>query len=76
MTLSEYIQSFPVSERRALRERLASACGCSEVAIRSYANGNRRVPAERCAPLERATGGAVTRHDLRPTLFAPDEAAA
>ena len=30
-----------------------------------------RVPAERCAEIERATNGEVTRHDLRPDLFDP-----
>lgn len=27
------------------------------------------VPADRCLPIERATGGAVTRYDLRPDIF-------
>lgn len=30
-----------------------------------------RVPAERCAEIEAATAGQVTRHDLRPDLFDP-----
>jgi DNA-binding transcriptional regulator YdaS (Cro superfamily) len=36
------------------------------------------VPADRCLPIERATGGAVTRYDLRPDIFgdAPDGAPA
>jgi DNA-binding transcriptional regulator YdaS (Cro superfamily) len=38
----------------------------------------RGVPADRCLPIERATGGAVTRYDLRPDIFgdAPDGAPA
>ncbi|WP_082823554.1 MULTISPECIES: helix-turn-helix domain-containing protein [unclassified Rhodanobacter] len=28
-----------------------------------------RVPAARCIAIEQATGGAVTRHDLRPDVF-------
>lgn len=28
-----------------------------------------RVPAERCRAIEHATGGAVTRYDLRPDVF-------
>ena len=35
-----------------------------------------RVPAERCAAIETATGGEVTRHDLRPDLFDPPADAA
>lgn len=27
------------------------------------------VPAKRCVAIERATGGLVTRHDLRPDIF-------
>ena len=36
----------------------------------------RGIPAERCLPIERATGGAVTRFELRPDIFgeAPDGA--
>lgn len=36
------------------------------------------VPPERCAAIERATNGAVTRYDLRPDIFevAPTEKAA
>lgn len=30
-----------------------------------------RVPAERCSGIEAATGGEVSRHDLRPDLFDP-----
>jgi DNA-binding transcriptional regulator YdaS (Cro superfamily) len=31
----------------------------------------RRIPADRCIPIEAATGGVVTRHDLRPDIFGP-----
>lgn len=30
-----------------------------------------RVPPEHCIPLERATSGALSRHDLRPDIFGP-----
>jgi DNA-binding transcriptional regulator YdaS (Cro superfamily) len=32
--------------------------------------GDKRVPIERCVPIERATAGAVTRKDLRPDDWA------
>jgi DNA-binding transcriptional regulator YdaS (Cro superfamily) len=32
---------------------------------------SKKVPAERCAAIERATGGAVTREQLRPDIFGP-----
>lgn len=34
----------------------------------------KRIPAERCLEIEAATGGKVTRHELRPDLY-PQEAA-
>lgn len=33
-----------------------------------------RCPLERVVEVERATGGAVTRHELRPDIFAPEAA--
>jgi DNA-binding transcriptional regulator YdaS (Cro superfamily) len=30
-----------------------------------------QVPADRCLAIESATGGLVTRHDLRPDVFGP-----
>ena len=32
------------------------------------------VPADRCVDIEAATGGKVTRHDLRPDVFGPPAA--
>lgn len=31
----------------------------------------RKVPSDICPKIEEATGGAVTRHDLRPDIFGP-----
>jgi DNA-binding transcriptional regulator YdaS (Cro superfamily) len=36
------------------------------VLISQWANRVRQIPIERCPAIERATGGAVTRRDLRP----------
>jgi DNA-binding transcriptional regulator YdaS (Cro superfamily) len=36
----------------------------------------RRVPSERVLDIEAATGGQVTRHDLRPDLYPRDDAVA
>lgn len=35
-----------------------------------------QVPADRCVEIENATGGKVTRHDLRPDIFGPPAGAA
>lgn len=47
---------------------LARKLGCTPQAVsKMCATG--RVPAERVLAIEEATGGAVTRHDLRPDLY-------
>ena len=69
MKLSTYIQKFPRSERAKVRRAIASACGVSEVAVRHWANGTRKPPAERWAGIQSATKGAVTPRDLRPEAF-------
>ena len=34
-----------------------------------WLNGHRRIAAEQVLPIEKATDGAVTRHELRPDLY-------
>lgn len=46
---------------------LASALGVSNMAVVQWKK--RGVPAVRVLAIERATGGRVTRHDLRPDLY-------
>ncbi|WP_350260406.1 transcriptional regulator [Paraburkholderia bonniea] len=40
----------------------------SPVLISQWANRHRRVPAERCPAIEKATGGVVTCEELRPDI--------
>jgi DNA-binding transcriptional regulator YdaS (Cro superfamily) len=47
---------------------LAAAINASPQTVINWRN-RKRVPPERCADIERATGGAVTRHELRPDIF-------
>lgn len=56
----------------------AAAVGVSPAFVWQWVNGKRPVPAQHCIPIEKATGGAVTRYDLRPDVFgsAPTSAAA
>ena len=70
MELKTWINQFAVRDRRNARAEIARGCDVSEVAVRHWVNGTRRVPAERCIQIETVTGGAVTRHELRPDLFA------
>ena len=57
--------------------KLAERLGVTKAFVNQIVSGARRVPAERCRPIEEATGGAVTRYELRPDVFgpAPQEAA-
>lgn len=50
----------------------ARLIGVSQQSIWAALNTRKRVPAEWCLPIERATGGQVTRHQLRPDLY-PDD---
>jgi DNA-binding transcriptional regulator YdaS (Cro superfamily) len=45
---------------------LAKALGVQPPSVSDWITGKKRVPVERCAAIERATGGEVTRRDLRP----------
>ena len=70
MDLKTWIDQFPVTGRRDARLGIARATKVTEVAVRHWANGTRRVPAERVRDIEIATDGRVTREELRPDLFA------
>ena len=67
--------------RRIIRHHLKSqvgvarAVGVTPQAVSDVLRRNKRVPAEWCLALERATQGMVSRHDLRPDLY-PDDSAA
>lgn len=62
MKFSDYIKQEP---RGAIR-RVANAIGAFEPDVSRWASGLRPVPVCRCAAIEQATDGAVTRKDLRP----------
>lgn len=49
---------------------LAAQVGVTQGRVWQWCNGD-RVPAERCADIERVTAGQVTRYDLRPDVFGP-----
>lgn len=51
---------------RGAQRALAARLNIPPVLISQWANSRRPVPAERCVEIERATGGVVTRKDLRP----------
>lgn len=63
MTLDEYINA-----ERGRGTALATALGVPAESISNWKSGARRVPAERCPEIERATGGAVRCEELRPDV--------
>lgn len=48
---------------------LARLCQTSQTRINQCLHRNKKLPAELVLPIERAVGGAVTRHELRPDLY-------
>lgn len=48
------------------QDKLAEKLNVTKQAVTKW---RRKVPAERVLGIEEATGGAVTRHDLRPDLY-------
>jgi DNA-binding transcriptional regulator YdaS (Cro superfamily) len=50
------------------QDALASALQIRSPSISDWRKRG-KVPAERCRSIEHATGGQVTRHDLRPDVF-------
>ena len=48
--------------------KLADAIGLRQNVVSNWRQ-RARVPANQCLAIETATGGAVTRHDLRPDVF-------
>jgi len=61
MNLSNYAK-----QERGRLTSLARAIGAPIPNMSNWASGKRPVPIERCLAIERATGGLVTRGDLRP----------
>lgn len=55
-----------ISKEHGAAVRLAHAIGAYEPDVRRWANGQRSTPVHHCVAIEQATGGQVTRRDLRP----------
>lgn len=50
---------------------LARRIGKTQAHIWNWLNRDKQVPAEAVIPIESATEGKVSRHDLRPDIFGP-----
>ena len=65
MNIHQYINQYPRAERKAVRERIAAACGlASESAVKHWANGTRGVPAKHFKAIVAVSGGMVCINDL------------
>lgn len=58
------------------QDRLAGAMGCSQSKISWLLVARDAIALEDALAIECATGGAVSKHDLRPDVFGPRPAAA
>lgn len=54
------------------QQALATVVGVTQPAVHGVLKKSRPVPAEWCLPIEEATDGKITRHQLRPDLW-PEE---
>lgn len=68
MKLAQYLETTSQAE-------FAKAIGVSQGLVSHWITGRSRVPAERVLTIEQATGGQVTRHDLREDLYPIEQAA-
>ena len=62
-----HLKDYLLTEGRGAGSSLSRALEVPASLISDWANENRPIPIERCAAIEQATNGAVTRQDLRPS---------
>jgi len=57
------------------QQAVADAVGVKQPSVHGILTHGKKVPAEWCLPLEKATNGQITRHQLRPDLYPAEDAA-
>lgn len=69
MNIADYLTEVPLTQ-----QEFAKLIGVTQGRVSHWLNGE-KVPPERCVKIEAATGGKITRNDLRPDVFAtqPDQ---
>lgn len=58
-----------LSTKRGVAAELARRVGVKQSNLSRMKNGARKVPAQICKKIEKATCGVVTRKELRPDIF-------
>lgn len=56
-------------EKLGSEAALAEVVGVRQPSVNYILNSGKKVPAEWCIPVETATEGEITRHQLRPDLY-------
>lgn len=54
--------------------KLATEAGCSQQLISQLLNGEVGITAETAIKIDKATGGDISKHELRPDVFGPADA--
>jgi len=70
MLLREWFEQIPEAERVDAIARIAKLCDVTPAAVRHWRSGIRNVPAPKCGVVSDATGGNVSRAELRPDIWA------
>ncbi|MEB5150235.1 Cro/CI family transcriptional regulator, partial [Pseudomonas aeruginosa] len=65
-----------ISDHFKTQGAAAKAVGVTPQAVSEIVRIGKKVPAEWCLPIERATEGKITRHELRPDLYPLENAPA
>jgi len=73
MTLSEYVNSFPRSQRKSIRDWIANQLSISETYVRSMCNGTKRIPEKYALRIEKITDKAVPRYVTAPDMYPHEE---
>ncbi|MFZ2982004.1 MAG: YdaS family helix-turn-helix protein [Sphingobium sp.] len=69
MNIEQYLK-----ETNTSQEEFAQVIGVTQGRVSHWVNGS-QIPGERVIPIESATGGLVTRHEMRPDLYPIEQAA-
>lgn len=73
MTLKEYINTFPRSQRAEVRKWLADQLNISEVYMRSMCSGSKRIHEKYALHIEKLTANLVPRYVTAPHMYPPEE---
>lgn len=55
------------------QEALGKAVGQTQKHVWNWIHRDKRLAAEHCIPIEKATKGAIKRYELRPDIYPPEE---